>query len=313
MSLHLVYVLAGSDLYADMVYISATLARAVQPGVRITTLTNATSTPSSPSRLRALGACDDVVAIPIPEWAAEASRYLKTTMRRHLDGEFLFIDADTVPLREFGDVARFGGDIAAALDRCSKHAMGASPWTRPLYTRLGWPFPPKRYYNSGIIYFHDTARARRLAEDWHHRWRQSCGVGVVNDQPAFNAAIDADPLGIPELPLPYNAMIEASPYYARGARILHFFAHMTMKPGGRPDTLLDHLIAHLQRTGQIDQAAVDEARDRDFPYVACKGVRRNLMRGRYCSAALAAPGSAVRRMLRPLPFYKARLKRSLGI
>ncbi|HEU4648417.1 MAG TPA: putative nucleotide-diphospho-sugar transferase [Gemmatimonadales bacterium] len=293
-----VYVLADDELgpYADMAFVSASAVRALHPELERCLVTDrATEARLGVGDRALLDLFHTVHVVPdVAGSAKERSRELKTRLRQELSGEFLYLDVDTVPIRPFTDITRFQGDILAAHDRIAQRPEPHIPhWWEPLYRQLGWAYPPVRYLNNGVAYFRDTPAVHELSREWHRRWRASTAAGCANDQPAFNAAAHELGIEVGILPVPYNAMVTVAPRFARGARILHFYAS-ELRSRERAVTLLEYLVAHRRATGTVDFAAIARARRRNYPWMVTEGIRRNWETGHYLNAAYLAAKRGVR-------------------
>jgi len=293
-----VYVLAGckTSVYSHMACVSATMTRVLHPELELCLVCDEAA-------WRHLRATDPAVldpfdtAITVPDVGSAGqltSRYLKTLVRLYLDGDLLYLDADTLPIRPFLSLRDYPGDVLAAHDRIPQRPNPHIPvWCAPVFHQLGWVYPPRRYVNCGVLYWRDTPASRALAQEWHRRWRASVDVGYPMDQPAFNAAANELQVEVGILPVAYNAMVVASPRFARGAKILHFYATMS-RERLPPYTLLDHLVAHRRATGVVDMAAIERARRRNYPWMVTEGIKRNVQTGHYMDAVRLAARRGVR-------------------
>lgn len=209
---------------------------------------------------------DELICRNVPLPAARArSRFLKTTMRSAIRGDFVSVDADTLPIRPYHDAWEQIAHVAAALDRNRSNPMPACPgWIAPLYKECQWDFPVPFYFNSGVMFWRDTQPAHTLCEKWHENWLKALSAGEVRDQPSLNHTIHASGIHPHILDVSYNAMFTADVRYARDARILHFFLSQQNAP---QVTLLDHLISVLRNTGRMDWEILDRAIQRNNPYV----------------------------------------------
>jgi hypothetical protein len=158
--------------------------------------------------------------------AVERSRVLKTSLRARIDGAFLFLDCDSMPVGRMDDIPVAGADFAAAHDRhrgsaCRDNSAGQNV---ELFKRMGWNWPPPFYPNSGVTYWADNAATQALGQRWHELWRdQFRQTGDHRDQPSLSVALAQQSPRIAVLPIRYNAIPEAAPCFARKARILHYF------------------------------------------------------------------------------------------
>jgi hypothetical protein len=167
-----------------------------------------------------------------------------------------------------------GAPLAAALDRNSEFPEPRTPlWVEPIYREFGWTYPLKKYFNAGVVYWADTPETHRFAEEWHARWQAILRrFGKHYDQPAFNSTVSELAIQVKLLGPEYNAMVEAHPRFAKGARIFHFFAS---KPSAvsHSNSLLGHLLNAYQLTKQIDWQAVESAAANSDAWV---GVTENI-------------------------------------
>ena len=247
------------DAFCEMTYLSVALCKRLYPESTATVLTDE----STLANLELLPyQFDRLQVIEIPEELStgrQRSRYLKTRMRQFVEGDLVFIDADALPLHPFHEICDHGAPFAAALDRNRTSPEPAFPsWVIPHYNRLGWDWSPGDYFNSGVMFMADTPQMAEFSERWHGHWRRMLEeCGVPQDQPSLNHTLGEMGIAPHKLPVRFNAMVDASPYLARGARIVHYF----LRGDGQPDplSLLSHLIRHLRETGGVDWEAVEHA------------------------------------------------------
>jgi len=260
---------SGADLYAQMTYISASLSRRLYPDAQIVVLvdevTNA-NLKKCDSPLLALASRIISVETGI-EKEAPRSRFVKTSMRKVIDGDFVFIDADAVPIRRFDEIAETGACMAAAPDLDDLLDMPIFPsFATELLHTCGWAAPLPYYFNSGVIYMADTPAVHEFGEEWHNRWKIMWEqTGDHRDQPAFNSAIDATGVKVRTLPEAFNAALYISPWKARNAKILHYWMNAD-KGQILGHSLLAHLLDVYQTTGQIDWVAVDRCGERPLSF-----------------------------------------------
>jgi hypothetical protein len=285
-----------------MVYLSASALRRLYPGERVVLV----SDPATLAELRRsfprLSEVADFLATPLRSaHPLGRSRELKMGLRDLLDGDLVYLDADTLPLRRFDELFARGPAFAGVLDRNRTQPRPHFPdWLHPVFARLAWRTPLPRYFNSGVLYLPDTPQTRALGAEWRLRFaRLREEAGIEFDQPALNSSLDALGTEVRVLPVEFNAMVQAWPYAARRARVLHFFAD-----GGQPapDSLLAHLLLQLERSGSIDWDAVDRARASGNPWTRPgPGIHRALATRRYARAArIALARAAVRAGLDPV-------------
>lgn len=136
----------------------------------------------------------NVRVIPIltpQEWGKiERSRYLKTNLRKLTQGDYLFIDTDTVICSSLEFIDNFTSDIAAVYDSHVEHPLPKS--TQCKYRTERWIWNEARnlgvgiiglwHFNSGVMYVKDTTKAHQLYEKWFDHYQEQLKYGVIIDQ-----------------------------------------------------------------------------------------------------------------------------------
>ncbi|MCC7191304.1 MAG: hypothetical protein IT444_00860 [Phycisphaeraceae bacterium] len=283
--LQICYVLAGSgdDVYADMLYISASMSRRLYADARIRLLCDEVTAPAlEQHHSPVLDVVDEVVRVETGmTTVASRSRFVKTSMRQVVQGDFIFLDADALPVQPFHQMALVKEDFAAVRD-CLVVPAGQwyqlkllwRHWTesppipapvKPVYDSMAWNYPPRYYFNTGVMFMRDTPEARRLGQEWHNRWRQQFDkLGIHQDQFSFNSAIHDLTTPIRVLPTRYNAMVRTSPWYAHRAKIFHFF---TTGKSPEPGTVLARLVETLQKTRKLDTEMIERFCRSGYPWL----------------------------------------------
>lgn len=157
------------------------------------------------------------------------SRQLKTTIREHISGPFLFIDTDTIISGKLDYIDTLTCDIAAALEY--HIPLSQSPFRQGVHDNMKRVFDldvtgQDAWHNSGVIYCADNERTHKFYKQWNANWNYSAfEKGMSQDEPALMKT-DAD-FGyiIQELPGEYNCQPCMSMEYFADAKIIHFL-HM---------------------------------------------------------------------------------------
>jgi len=217
----------GKDTYSVMTRISVASARLSCPGTRVMLACDEVSAREmEKTRDLLLYDVDEVMVVPTPEGnATYRNRHIKTRLRTLLEGEFLFMDSDTIVRGDLSALNSIEGDIAAAPNH-SADSLEAQIWDedRDHLTQMGWSVA-NTYFNGGLIFYRDTAAARALACEWHHRWAEGFRkTGRANDQPAFNASIAAMEIRVETLPHRYNAQFTMNQSSASEALVWHYYS-----------------------------------------------------------------------------------------
>lgn len=199
---------------------------------------------------------DDVVVVDTSEELnnMQRSRYLKTNIRQFIEGEFLFIDSDTVICGPLDEIDRCEAEIAMVADLngelCAPEKTSIEKcWNAGFGDVTGHP-----YFNSGIIFAKDTPKVHSFYKDWYNNYLLSAKNNVPFDQPALcKTNIDHGHF-IKELSGIWNCQFRFGQghLYLSNAVILHYFTTM------RKDQFWNYteklLYARIKEQGYVDDA-----------------------------------------------------------
>lgn len=216
----------GADLHEAMTRVSMATLRATNPAAHIAVACDQ----QTHNALRASGSplfteADSVLGFPTPEGPpVYRNRFVKTRLRAHLEGPFLFLDSDTVVRASLEPIWAADADIAAAPNH-SADGPTAQVWEEDLEAMraMGWAFRYP-YLNGGVVWYADTPGARTLGEAWHRHWQDAARLtGRYRDQPAFNAALHTSGCRLHVLDHRWNAQVQNAPHRAREAAVWHLY------------------------------------------------------------------------------------------
>jgi hypothetical protein len=161
------------------------------------------------------------------------SRWLKTSMRRLIDGDFLYIDGDTVISDKLDDIDKKDIDIGAVLEdhTCLYEYEKSRPARLKLIKKMfkahGFDsFDYKIYFNGGIIFCRDCKTVQNFFDEWHRLWLHCFKLNMLTDQASLNYANYNLNKPITELPGIWNCQLihDGALRYIHEAKILHYFA-----------------------------------------------------------------------------------------
>ena len=177
---------------------------------------------------------DEFITQELPEGLSmiQKSRFMKTSLRPTINGDFLYIDTDTVISDKISDIG-FEGDMGAVL---SLHKSDWDNYEIPTMLKTYISIKKesselkviKNFHNTGVIYSKDTEVSLNFFLNWHRLWwNDSINYDYHKDQPAFwqtnakfnNLIISMD--GV------FNCQIHFPAYsfrYVQNAKILHYFS-----------------------------------------------------------------------------------------
>jgi len=157
----------------------------------------------------------------------EVSRWVRTSMRRLVSGDFLFLDGDTIVTDDISSIAATNIKFGACLDKHSlidrhskKKNIIAMDKKLDFNSHLS-----NRHYNGGVLFCADAPETHKIFDRWHELWLFSRSKNIVRDQPALNMAIYENASHFTELDGTWNCQIAYNglPYLAN-SKIIHYFA-----------------------------------------------------------------------------------------
>ena len=153
------------------------------------------------------------------------SRWLKTSVRSIIEGDFLFIDCDTICCRPLDYVDNLNCEVGAVLEShlpISELNLQMQKEIEYKARLIGWSINSEKYYfSSGVIYAKDNDTVNKFYHCWHNTWVSGVENGVNLDQPSFaKANIESDHI-IQIIPDSYNCILFTQPQKTRDAHILH--------------------------------------------------------------------------------------------
>ena len=202
---------------------------------------------------------EDVKMIPVSTPPAfdglKKSRYLKTGLRRIVEGDFLYLDIDTLICGPLGEIETIRAEIAAVSNE--NGPLTVHPQKLQQQSQLAGFGEQKNTpgFNGGVLFVRESEFTFRFFDIWRERWLQSVNRGVLFDQPAlWQANLDTGCL-IFELSGEWNCQICSSvgPHYFKKAKIIHYYGSLYSFPK-------DFILPHLKPTGEMDDVAISIAR-----------------------------------------------------
>jgi hypothetical protein len=154
---------------------------------------------------------DDIIVVDIPKrfGKEQCSRYLKTSLRQYIKGDYLFIDVDTIICDSLSEIDKFDVEIGAVPD-CHRNLQ---------------------YYNSGVMYSKDTSTVHKLYDLWHELWLEDVQNGNSKDQHSLDLANRRLGNVIATIPDIWNCQIRMGGADFRDkAKIVHYSTSFKFSP-----------------------------------------------------------------------------------
>jgi hypothetical protein len=179
------------------------------------------------------------VVVPIPNGysSTQRSRYLKTSLREIISGDFIFLDTDTVIAGPLGEVDSFQCDIAAVWESHNgeifKKQTEPNDWEKLFSVKQ---------FNTGVLYVKDTATTHLFFQQWHENWKYCVSRGCHFDQPGFRKAYAESGIEIEQMSGIWNCQVTratSAPFiddakvlhYQRAGAVISIFGHFIRKKG----------------------------------------------------------------------------------
>ena len=272
-----ILVSSSSDIYYEQFLLSVTSLRMVMPDAEVVLLCDTkTKAFLTGNRAGYEPLVNKIITAEAPDGMnqIEVSRWVKTSMRRLVTGDFLFIDSDTIITEDISSIAGMGIEFGACLD---KHSLLDTHSNRDRIIerdkKLGFTsYLGNRHINSGIIFCADTPETHRIFDRWHELWLFSNSKNIAIDQAAFNMAIHENSSSFTELDGIWNCQIAFNglPYLSK-AKIIHYFASYTFLYDSPFLLGSETILERIKNTGSIDDAIAVMLKD---PRAAFEGKSR---------------------------------------
>lgn len=270
MNTKLLYVLVSSsaDIYLEQAYVSMSSARFHMPHVHIVLLMDGcTENSLTGMRRRLLDLVSEYIVVDLPyELSGQnRSRILKTSARNYVNGDYLFIDCDTVVVNKLDDIDNISYEMCACRDAhsgfmgnpyrdmCIRHCM-----------KLGCNIKDETsYYNSGVMYVKDTPTTRRFYKQWNANWYEGRKNGIFMDQPSLaKTNIQFNHL-IKDLPDIWNCQILHGIKFLPNAKIVHYLCTSPTQQGDAEIFLLRerNILESVRKDWKIPDEIIDCFKD----------------------------------------------------
>jgi len=225
-----VYVLVSGigDVYYEQALVSVTSLKMHMPDAYVTLIVDdltAKTLVESRSKIKEL--INEFVVIDLDKNMKQIakSRQLKTSMRNLINGDFLYIDSDTVITNDLSSIFAIDCEIGAVLDLHSK--ISERIYVEYIYSqfkKVGFSsYKNDYFFNSGVIYVKDTKNTRAFFKRWNELWYYCTSKNCYFDQYALTETDCEYGYIIKELPGEYNCQIECGINYLTNAKIIHFY------------------------------------------------------------------------------------------
>lgn len=234
MAIKFVYALisCAKDYYTEQAVISMHSLRRHNPDAHITLVSDdetLNTLTGNRSLIRDYVSEYVVVNPPAGFSPVQRSRYIKTSLRQSVQGDFLYMDNDTIVTDSLQELDDWDGEFGAVQDRHeSLETNGQLKKYLATTQKEFWNYD--YYFNGGVLLVKDTAATHRLFGDWHRIWNEErVKYGLNIDQPSFAQANVANNFLISELSGIYNCQIIStkSVRFMFAPKIVHYHSNLS--------------------------------------------------------------------------------------
>jgi hypothetical protein len=158
------------------------------------------------------------------------SRQLKTGSRSLIEGDFLYVDCDTVICSEIHQNELPDCEIGAVLDahmtfgKYLQNGLFVKDFLKK-FSKFGFTIPVNdKFFNGGLFFVKDTQRTRDFFKSWQELQALYSSGGFAYDQPALCQTNIKFDFMITELSGVWNSLFIYDINYIHNAKIMHFYA-----------------------------------------------------------------------------------------
>lgn len=208
------------------------------------------------------------VDVPLELNKMQRSRWIKTNLRNLINGDFLFLDTDTVVCRSLEAIDKAAGDICAVSDWNSTFSQARTKgYTLGKFRQAGWTIDADTdYFNSGVLFVRDNERTHSFFTEWHNNWCSTAAKSVYIDQVSLYQTNRQFGYVIQRLPGEWNCQTEGKFInYLSNAYVLHYFAFTDDWDGCMFYFKNRKVFEEIRGTGSLPSSVIEKLSD---PYRA---------------------------------------------
>lgn len=174
MKLKFVYVLVSSenDYFTEQALISMHSLKKHNPEAEIILLTDSKSLESlNEKRNRIKEYFTEAIVVPVPDnlSGAQKNRFIKTSIPKYIDSDFIYLDNDTIITGNLNPLESLDCAIGAVPDK-NKHDIELLQYHKYLKQTKGRFKLENIYFNGGVFLVKKSEASDNFFEDWHNKW-----------------------------------------------------------------------------------------------------------------------------------------------
>lgn len=210
---------------------------------------------------------DEIIAVALdPDLPAQKrSRLLKTNARNYVDGDFLFIDCDTIVVKDLSVIDDNNSILSACWDSHSDFAH--NPYRKFCISHVkefGVDISNETvYFNSGVILAKDTDLTREFYKRWNENYLKGYEKGVSMDQPSLEVTNLEFGYPLQKLAPEWNCELKHGIRYLKDAYIVHYLCTNPSRSNDQQLFLLNEkdVFLKVKKTGEIPPEIIEVIKD----------------------------------------------------
>lgn len=255
-----IYILTSSerDIYYEQFLLSLASMRLYNPQAEVIILTDEKTRQSLTGKRSAYEKyISDIIVIKVPKEFSqkEASRWMKTSIHRFVEGKFSFIDCDTIItdnlIYDFPEEVKIGAvlDTHVTLE---KHHLNKNFKKEDKRVGFSSSLKTNLRYNGGFILSGNDSKSQEFFEKWHSLWIESKKRGCSQDMPAMNQANYELGNIITEISGEWNCQISHNGLpFLQNAKIIHSFATSLLSSEPAYKLASPEILSSIKKTGEL--------------------------------------------------------------
>ena len=233
MKTKIVYVIVSdeTDIYLEQALMSVFSLRKHNPDVYVELVVDqVTNKTINGNRSEIKKYVNKITAVDVPDKYTKGpkSRWLKTNLRNLIEGDYLFIDNDTIITDSLDEIDKFDGIIGAVKDKHASVMQNKDKDKLLLWSKQdGWTYSDDlKYFNSGVMFVRDCELAHDFYREWNKRW-QICSTNYQRfyDQSPLAATNEFYQYLIEELSGEWNCQPTNGVSFLSKAKIMHYWGY----------------------------------------------------------------------------------------
>lgn len=230
----IIYVLISNlnDFYLEQMLLSIYSVKKHNPTFTVDVITSTETAPYiKKCKSPVIAEINNITEISIPPFFSDVqkSRFIKTQLTKYVEDDFLYLDVDTIIIKNLNDINKINSPIAAVADGNQYDTLEKKlTFQIELVNRCGWTkeLLHKPWFNGGVLLVQNGDDAQTLFDCWHSNWLSSVKHGVNQDQPALCRANQQMRQIIKHISSEWNCQLLSNGFFDVGkAKILHYFAN----------------------------------------------------------------------------------------